>query len=137
MHFAPEIHFVYYGNLKTYCSLICYSFNVLIHRLSFKFSFLFSPFHFFCLLFYCLFPFFGLIFYRPSFPPSFCHCFSAHVVLTLVYPNLFRTKRLGCCCRRQYKLSLDHWTFLSYAVFSPSTMQRQSTCHFLFFKTVI
>jgi hypothetical protein len=40
------------------------------------FLFLFAPFRFFCdLVFYCIFSFFGLVFYRPSFSPFFHPCF--------------------------------------------------------------
>jgi hypothetical protein len=57
---------------------------------------------FFGLVFYYLFLFFDLVFYCPSFSPFFfvlvLSLFLAHVVLSLVYPNLFRTKMLGCCC---------------------------------------
>jgi hypothetical protein len=33
-----------------------------------------------------------------SFSPLFCLGFSAHVVLSLAYPNLLETKMLDCCC---------------------------------------
>jgi hypothetical protein len=78
-------------------------------------------------LFYCLLSKFFFFFFRPFslfflsvllsflllsnwflflssfiFPLLFRHCFIpvslAHVVSSLAYPNLLRTKRLGCCC---------------------------------------
>jgi hypothetical protein len=70
-----------------------------------KFFLFIHPFSlFFGLVFYCLFSFFSLVFYRPSFSPLFYPCFSAHVVSSLAYHNLLETKWLGCCCCFLYLL---------------------------------
>jgi hypothetical protein len=63
------------------------------------FFFLIAPFRFFVLVFYCLFPFFYLVFFIPLlFHPCFVTVFRLLWVSSLVYPNLLGTKRLGCCC---------------------------------------
>jgi hypothetical protein len=60
---------------------------------------------FFGLAFYCLFSFcrIGFCFYRLSFSLFFFDIvlfmfFLAHVISSLVYPNLLGNKMLGCCC---------------------------------------
>jgi hypothetical protein len=68
------------------------------------FSFYEPLFTFFCVsVFYFLFLFFCLVFYRPSFfplpfHPCFVSVFRLIWVSSLAYPNLLGTKRLGCCC---------------------------------------
>jgi hypothetical protein len=76
-------------------SLIFGSFSFIVF-LSKLFSF-FLFIHTFFLSVWLSFLLFSLVFYRPSFSSLFYPCFLAHVVSYLAYPNLFGTKRLGCC----------------------------------------
>jgi hypothetical protein len=62
-----------------------------------------TPFHFFDLVFYCLFSFFELVSYRPLFPPFFFALvlslyFLARVVSSLPYPTCLGLKGLFVGC---------------------------------------
>jgi hypothetical protein len=62
----------------------------------------FYPFSFFCLTFYYLFSccqidFFIVLYFSSFFSTLLYSCFLSHVILSLVNPNLLRTKMLDCC----------------------------------------
>jgi Flp pilus assembly protein TadB len=66
-------------------------------------AFLFALFVFFVFQILLSFPFFCLVFFivlpfSPCFSPLFLSVFRLLWVSSLAYPNLFGTKRLGCCC---------------------------------------
>jgi hypothetical protein len=91
-----------------------YLLNIMKHvsltfsRKNVSFSFLFAIFLPFLCFIFIVFPLFFLLFYLP-FLPLFYFCtfvfFSVFRVIwvsSLAYPNLFGTKRFGCCCTMSF-----------------------------------